>query len=114
MLANGGYPYHLKKRISGGHGHISNVQALELFTKHRPAFMGHLILSHLSKNNNSPALVKELFEKHASGVRITVASRFEETPVFEIDAAYTYTPAPKKAKIYSRSRQNTMQLSLFQ
>ena len=114
MLANGGYPYHLKKRISGGNGHISNMQALELFTKHRPAFMVHLILSHLSKNNNKPELVKELFEKHAAGTKITVASRREETPVFEITNTYTYVPTPKKAKPHMRSRANTMQLSLFQ
>ena len=35
MLANGSYPYYLKKRISGGNGHLSNRQALELFTRHR-------------------------------------------------------------------------------
>jgi len=114
MLANGGYPYHLKKRISGGNGHISNKQALELFTKHRPPFMRHLILSHLSKNNNNPQLVKDLFEKHAAGTKITVASRFEETPVFEITDTYNYVPVAKKAKPYFRSRPNTLQLSLFQ
>jgi phosphoribosyl 1,2-cyclic phosphodiesterase len=30
MLANGNYPYHLQKRISGDDGHLSNSQALEL------------------------------------------------------------------------------------
>ena len=47
MLQNGRYPYHLKKRISGERGHLSNRQALELFKSHRPAFMSHLLLSHL-------------------------------------------------------------------
>ncbi|GEO07914.1 MBL fold metallo-hydrolase [Segetibacter aerophilus] len=87
MLESGGYPYFLKKRISGGHGHLSNRQAVELFTQHRPAFMTHLILSHLSKNNNCPLLVQRLFDEHAKGVKIVVASRFEETPVYHIHNA---------------------------
>ena len=84
MLANGGYPYYLKKRITGGKGHLSNLQALQLFTQHRPAFMSHLILSHLSKNNNTPEIVQQLFNKHAGNVKIVVAPRFTETPVYYI------------------------------
>src|SRR5215207_9243934 len=61
MLENGSYPYYLKKRIRGGKGHLSNRQALELFLAHKPSFMNHLVLAHLSKNNNCPDLVKDLF-----------------------------------------------------
>ncbi len=85
MLDNGGYPYYLKSRIRGGHGHLSNKQALELFTTHRPGFMSHVILSHLSKNNNCPKLAGDLFTQHANGVQVIVASRFEETLLFEIN-----------------------------
>ena len=84
MLDKGNYPYHLKKRIRGGLGHLSNKQALELFKIHRPSFMSHLFLSHLSKNNNCPQLVQELFDQHADNVKMIVASRYEETPVFNI------------------------------
>jgi len=84
MLENGKYPYHLKNRIRGDYGHLSNTQALELFTKHRPKFMSHLVLSHLSKNNNCPKLVQELFNLHAKQTKIIVASRYNETEVFEI------------------------------
>lgn len=84
MLNEGNYPYHLKKRISGGMGHLSNNQALELFKKHRSDFMSHLFLSHLSKNNNCPQLVKNLFDANADGVKIVIASRFEETEVYHI------------------------------
>lgn len=86
MLHSGNYPYYLKKRISGGNGHLSNKEALDLFTQHRPKFMTHLLLSHLSKNNNCPKLVQELFETHSNGVKIIVASRYEETEVFQINA----------------------------
>jgi phosphoribosyl 1,2-cyclic phosphodiesterase len=84
LLMNGTYPVYLKKRISGGKGHLSNEQALQLFMQYRPSFMSHLILSHLSKNNNSPELVQELFDPHAGNTLITVASRYQETPVFTI------------------------------
>ncbi len=85
MLANGGYPYHLKRRISGGKGHLSNKEALGLFLTHRPAHMTHLLLAHLSKNNNDPQLVESLFKNYADGVHVVVASRHEETPVYYID-----------------------------
>src|ERR1700744_1424280 len=54
MLTEGNYPYHLKKLISGNFGHLSNAQALELFVKHKPPYMSHVLLSHLSKDNNCP------------------------------------------------------------
>jgi phosphoribosyl 1,2-cyclic phosphodiesterase len=75
MLQNGGYPHHLKNRIRGGSGHLSNKQALEIFRKHKPPFMTHLFLSHLSRENNNPALAKELFQQHAGGTEILIASR---------------------------------------
>ena len=108
MLANGGYPYYLKQRISDGRGHLSNIQALDLFRNHRPAFMSHLILSHLSKNNNNPELVRELFQQHAYGTEIIVASRDAETLVYQI-GGWKKPPKPLSKK-YSSSLQ---QLSLF-
>jgi phosphoribosyl 1,2-cyclic phosphodiesterase len=84
MLNDGNYPYQLKKRISGGMGHLSNTQALELFRKYKPPFMSHLFLSHLSKNNNNPQLVEDLFKGYADGVEIIIASRNRETAVYHI------------------------------
>ena len=87
MLDNGYYPYHLKRRIRGDKGHLSNKQALTLFTTFKPAHMSHLFLAHLSKNNNCPNLVKELFTTHAAGTKVIVASRYEETPVYSISSS---------------------------
>ena len=86
MLDKGNYPYHLKKRIRGERGHLSNTQALELFKRHRPSFMTHIILSHLSQNNNCPKLVEALFAQHAEGVKMVVASRYQETEVYYISS----------------------------
>ena len=84
MLAGGRYPYHLKRRISGGYGHLSNTQALALFIDHKPDMMSHLLLAHLSKDNNNPDLVYNLFNTHARGTNVIVASRFKETGVYYI------------------------------
>jgi phosphoribosyl 1,2-cyclic phosphodiesterase len=84
LLEKGKYPYYLKSRIRGGQGHLSNKQALEFFKEHKPDYMSHLILSHLSNENNCPKLVQELFTAHANNTEIVVASRFEETPVYTI------------------------------
>ncbi|MDQ6812643.1 MAG: MBL fold metallo-hydrolase [Bacteroidota bacterium] len=96
MLDKGNYPYFLKRRITGGNGHLSNKQALELFTQYRPSFMSHLILSHLSKNNNCPKLVQQLFNEQAGGVKMIVASRYEETAVYHIHSVARLRPVTAK------------------
>ena len=87
LLEKGYYPYYLKRRIRSDKGHLSNAQALDLFREHKPAFMSHVLLSHLSKDNNCPKLAKALFSEQAFGTEVIVASRFEETPVYAINAA---------------------------
>jgi phosphoribosyl 1,2-cyclic phosphodiesterase len=84
MLEKGHYPIYLKNRIRSNHGHLSNTQALELFKTHKSEFLSHLFLAHLSKENNSPELVQELFSAHAASTKVMVASRYEESPVFYI------------------------------
>lgn len=109
MLDQGSYPQHLKKRISGGKGHLSNTQALELFLKHRPPFMSHLLLSHLSANNNDPALVEALFAKHAGNVKIVVAPRTKATPVFAVEGSVDN----RSAIIPQPVRHDMVQLRMF-
>jgi hypothetical protein len=94
-LENGKYPLHLKNRIRSGQGHLSNRQALELFITHRPPFMTHLILSHLSKENNTPQLAKELFMANAGTTSIIVASRDEASLLYTIADAGLEASAAK-------------------
>ena len=108
MLERGGYPVYLKNRIRGGIGHLSNKQALELFISYRPKFMNHLIMSHLSKNNNSPELVQQLFDNHAGDVKMIVASRYNETEVFQIEEKSTINSIP----VIKHKKQLSLQLSL--
>ncbi|MFN6943773.1 MAG: MBL fold metallo-hydrolase [Cytophagaceae bacterium] len=84
MLETGPYPIYLKRRISGNKGHLSNLQALELFCQNKPEFMSHIFLSHISKENNDPKLAQDLFKNHCSNVEIVLTSRTSEIPVFEI------------------------------
>ncbi len=84
LLNTGNYPYHLKERIKSNKGHLSNLQALDLFINHKHESMSHVILSHLSKDNNCPLIVKDLFTKHAQETKVIVASRLQETEVFYI------------------------------
>jgi phosphoribosyl 1,2-cyclic phosphodiesterase len=84
MLEEGRYPYFLKKRIRGGKGHLSNLQALELFNSYRAPFLELLVLSHLSEHNNHPRIVTGLFTPHANGTRVAIASRFGESEVFSV------------------------------
>jgi phosphoribosyl 1,2-cyclic phosphodiesterase len=86
MLIEGNYPYYLKQRITSGRGHLSNQQALDLFLQHKPSFMSHVFLSHISKENNDPELVHKLFKEHANGVEVVLTSRLEEIPLYEIKA----------------------------
>lgn len=110
MLRDGSYPYHLKRRISGGHGHLSNTQALDLFVNHTGS-LSYLILSHLSKNNNDPLLVERLFTEKAGNTKIVVASRYNETAVYRIDEVemeLTNLPVVKRQRLLSAK-----QLTLF-
>jgi phosphoribosyl 1,2-cyclic phosphodiesterase len=109
MLENGSYPFILKKRIRGGSGHFSNRQALELYTNHKPHFMSHLLLSHLSKENNKPELVESLFNSVPSDTQVIIASRYQESAIYEIAAKENFLKAllPKSKPVRQQ------QLSLF-
>jgi phosphoribosyl 1,2-cyclic phosphodiesterase len=110
MLENGRYPWPLKNRIRGGYGHLSNRQALKFFQENRPHFMSHLFLAHLSRENNSPSLVEELFRKAAGKTKVIIAGRNQETELYRIlDLNRNYTTKP----VHSRVVLKKAQLSLF-
>jgi phosphoribosyl 1,2-cyclic phosphodiesterase len=109
MLEFGHYPFQLKNRIRGGKGHLSNRQALKLFLDHRPAFMTHLFLSHLSHNNNSPDIVEELFSGVAHSTEISVMSREKESALYLIENSHGISSKPVRPPVHFLQ----VQLSLF-
>lgn len=59
MLQVGSYPYYLKQRILGDRGHLSNEMAGRLLGEILHDGMKHVVLGHLSKENNYAALAYE-------------------------------------------------------
>ncbi len=106
MLENGRYPIHLKNRIRGGHGHLSNREALDLFITHRSPSLSHVLLSHLSKENNSPEIVESLFKQHANGITVAIAHRHQATEIFTIGQGKTNHAVTKVSR--------PLQLGLFE
>ncbi len=56
MLMVGNYPYYLKQRIDGERGHLSNELSAELVSRVLHPGLKHIILAHLSYENNFPEI----------------------------------------------------------
>ena len=56
MLRCSSYPYHVKRRIMSGVGHLSNDSCAEFAKQLIESGTTRLILGHLSRENNDPAL----------------------------------------------------------
>lgn len=59
MVKESFYPYHVKQRILSDRGHLSNEQCGELAAILSEGKAERILLSHLSENNNTPALAME-------------------------------------------------------
>ena len=60
MLANSPYPWFLKNRIAGDHGHLSNLAAAEILRSICHDGLKHIVAAHLSEQNNLPAIAREV------------------------------------------------------
>ena len=81
LARNKRYPYPLKARIKGSHGHISNVEAAETVRDLPGSRLRRVVLSHLSQENNEPELAFECFTRitaarmRETGMKVGVAPR---------------------------------------
>jgi len=87
LLAEGAYHAGLKRRIGGRHGHLSNDDAARILEAVAPTGLAHVVLAHLSRENNRPDLAlaaagAALARAGRSDVRLTVASQESPTEVF--------------------------------
>ena len=92
MLRRGPYPAHLKRRISGARGHLSNDQAHALLRSlsketHTVALM------HLSETNNRPDMALTMAKDALSGRRIRLFAASQDDCLV-LDAAAPLIPAP--------------------
>ncbi|MBI1745589.1 MAG: MBL fold metallo-hydrolase [Acidobacteria bacterium] len=59
MLKVGPYPWALKQRILGRHGHLSNDALAEFLTHDFDGSARYLFLAHLSRTNNHPEIARQ-------------------------------------------------------
>jgi phosphoribosyl 1,2-cyclic phosphodiesterase len=72
MLMEGPYDWHLKQRIKGPHGHLSNDQAVGLISRLIHPGLKNLVLAHLSEINNHPDLAKSTMESYLASIRADI------------------------------------------
>ena len=85
------YPYHLKERISGPYGHLSNDTAGITISKLINSGLKSVMLGHLSKENNFPELAyKTVMDEIISNnytensIKLNIATRFNRSPIIDI------------------------------
>jgi len=59
LLANGPYPWFLKRRVGGDHGHLANSAAAQAVRALMPTGLRLVMAAHLSEKNNTPELARE-------------------------------------------------------
>ena len=89
MLMNGKYPYHLKQRILGDKGHLSNKDAAYYLSEFTNEKTKQVILAHLSENNNDKDKALEAYYKTyekagKKAPKVEVARQKERTEVITI------------------------------
>lgn len=89
MLMNGPYPYHLKQRVMGDKGHLSNRYTGKYLTKVIGGNTKYILLAHISENNNTYELAleqvkEELYETGFNFNNIIVTHQNEETEMIEV------------------------------
>ena len=85
MLRDGPYPEHLKARIAGPGGHISNVESAELLAGAAGDRLKWACLAHLSEENNDPKLALATHRRIVPrSLPLMVASRYEAVGVLEV------------------------------
>jgi phosphoribosyl 1,2-cyclic phosphodiesterase len=58
LLVNGSYPWTIKQRVLGSRGHLSNDQSALLLSSIATDKLQHIVLAHLSQDNNKPELAR--------------------------------------------------------
>lgn len=81
MLRESPYPWSVKSRIAGSHGHLSNRAAAELAAElHHPALCA-VVLAHLSERSNDPSLARDVVgaalsrRRYRAGVQVAPQDR---------------------------------------
>jgi len=83
MLREGPYPWSLKQRVAGAHGHLSNAQAAEGLPELLTDRLRYVVLYHLSRTNNLPGIAQteigEVLVREGSSAQMVMTNQFEPT-----------------------------------
>ena len=89
MLMEGKYPYHIKQRILGDKGHLSNKDCAYYLSQFVTENTEYIVLAHLSEDNNTPEIAQETlfktFEKSGKAMpKVIIAKQKESTDLIEV------------------------------
>jgi phosphoribosyl 1,2-cyclic phosphodiesterase len=88
MLRRGPYPWVLKQRVASRHGHLSNQQAAEALSELLCDRLRCVVLYHLSRTNNEPALaaaaIGEALDRAGSSARMAIAEQSRPSTWLEV------------------------------
>lgn len=85
LMDNPNYPYQTKQRILSDKGHLSNKDSAYYLSKLVGNKTKHIILAHLSEQNNDPNLaIETLKNKIDSNITVEVATQNEMTELIEV------------------------------
>ncbi|MBM3748243.1 MAG: MBL fold metallo-hydrolase [Acidobacteria bacterium] len=88
MLKVGPYPWWVKQRVMGRHGHLSNEMASDFIRQDMAASTAALVLAHLSAHNNHPELARlvgaQALNQRGLPTRLVVAEHGQQTEVIEL------------------------------
>jgi len=76
MLQTGAYPIHLKERVFGNFGHLSNETTGNLLVKIAHPNLQYVILAHLSKDNNTPEIAQNTITKILKANNTTIENLY--------------------------------------
>ena len=76
-------------RIKSRDGHLSNEQSLKLLQQlNQNGLLKHIVLGHLSEENNDRKIVEKLFNQYKTEenhkFKITIANQSEPTEIFDV------------------------------
>lgn len=79
MLLEGPYPWEIKDRVKGRHGHLSNPDTGGLLNSIAHTGLKHVLLGHLSETNNRPELARKeaqaALDGHAAKIHVCAQNK---------------------------------------
>lgn len=88
MLKAGPYSEHLKQRVAGQYGHLSNRVCTQVISEYMSNKLKHIWLCHLSEENNHPELARVTLEqallKTGNNAKVNVLKRKMPTGAFAL------------------------------